>query len=111
MQEATGDPIWPAVAKRFQATKTTIPRVMNFVRAVSSEGWGRRRYHMESRRQLDTDVPLRRYFEGESDVLSQFYHDMIRKDLGPLGAWLPEGALSHDPYAYLRSHSPSSFSW
>jgi hypothetical protein len=102
---------WPAVAKRFQATKTTIPRVMNFVRAVSSEGWGRRRYHMEIRRQLDTDVPLRRYFEGESDVLPQFYHDMIRKDLGPLWAWLPEGALSHDPYAYLRSHSPSSFSW
>jgi hypothetical protein len=99
---------WPAVAKRFQATKTTIPRATNFVRAISAEGWGRRRYYMEIRRRLDTDLPLRRYFEGELDVLPQFYRDMIRKDLGPMWAWLPEGALSHDPYAYLRSHSPSS---
>ena len=102
---------WPAVAKRFRATKTTIPRVMNCVRAISAEGWGRRRYHMEIRRRLDTDLPLRRYVEGESAMLSPCYRDMIRKDLGPMWAWLPEGALSHDPYAYLRSHSPSSFSW
>jgi hypothetical protein len=59
----------------------------------------------------EPDLPLRRYFEGESVVLPQFYHDMIRKDLGPMWVWLPEGALAHDPYVYLRSHSPSSLSW
>ena len=85
---------WPTVAKRFGATKTTIPRVMNLVRAISAEGWGRRRYHMEIRRRLDTDLPLRRYVEGESDVLPRFYHDMIRKDLGPMWVWLPEVAYS-----------------
>ena len=29
--------------------------------------------------------------------------DLVRKDLGPLWEWLPEGGLNHDPYAYLKS--------
>jgi hypothetical protein len=28
---------------------------------------------------------------------------MVRQDLGPLWEWLPEGALQHDPHAYLKS--------
>jgi hypothetical protein len=27
----------------------------------------------------------------------------MRKDLGPLWQWLPEGALDHDPNAYLAA--------
>jgi len=50
-----------------------------------------------------TCLPLRRYVEGESDVLPPFYHDMIRKELGSMWEWLPEEALSHNPYAYLST--------
>jgi len=32
---------WKAIARRVPATSTAIPKWMNVVRAVSSEGWGR----------------------------------------------------------------------
>jgi hypothetical protein len=76
---------------------------MNVVRAISSEGFGRIRYNTEVRRRLDADLPFKRYFERESTELPQFYLDHVRKDLGPLWEWLPEGALYHDPNAYLKS--------
>ena len=80
-----------------------IPRWMNVVRAVSSEGFGRIKYHNEVRRRLDTDRQFRRYFEQETTELPQFYAELARKDLGPLWEWLPEGAMHHDPNAYLKS--------
>lgn len=94
---------WRAIFNRYRATKTMIPRWMNVVRAVSSEGFGRIKYHSEVRRRLDTDRQFRRYFERETTVLPQFYLDLARKDLGPLWEWLPEGAMDHDPNAYLKS--------
>jgi hypothetical protein len=94
---------WQAIIKRLRVNKTTIPRWMNVVRAISSEGFGRIRYNTEVRRRLDADLPFKRYFERESTELPQFYLDHVRKDLGPLWEWLPEGALYHDPNAYLKS--------
>ena len=70
------------------------PRWMNVVRAVSTEGFGRLRYYGEIRRRLDTDRHSGRYFEQETTELPRFYADLLRKDLGPLWRWLPEGALS-----------------
>ena len=96
---------WPAILKRLKSNKSTIPRWMNVVRAVSSEGFGRIKYHGEVRRRLDTDKPFRRYFEQETTELPQFYLDLARKDLGSLWNWLPEGAMDHDPYAYLKSQT------
>jgi hypothetical protein len=99
---------WRAIAARFAATHTAIPKWLNFVRAVSSEGFGRLRYYKEVRRRLDTDRPLRAYFEQETRVLPDFYLDQIRKDLGDLYPWLPPEALSHDENAYLgeqRAHA------
>ncbi len=93
---------WPTIIRRLRATETQIPRWMNFVRAVSSEGFGRLKFYREVRRLLDEDRSFRAYFEGETTVLPKFYQDMIRKDLGPLWEWLPEGALYHDPTAYLK---------
>jgi radical SAM family protein len=98
---------WSAIAKRVKSNKTLIPRWMNVVRAVSSEGFGRIKYHGEVRRRLDTDRPFRRYFEQETTELPQFYVDLARKDLGPLWEWLPEGAMDHDPNAYLKSAMPA----
>jgi radical SAM family protein len=94
---------WPAILKRLKSNRSMIPRWMNVVRAVSSEGFGRIKYHGEVRRRLDSDRPFRRYFEQETTRLPQFYVDLARRDMGPLWEWLPEGAMDHDPNAYLKS--------
>jgi hypothetical protein len=75
---------------------------MNALRAVSTEGFGRLCYYREIRRRLDADRRFRPYFEQETTELPPFYVDLVRKDLGRLWDWLPEGGLFHDPYAYLK---------
>lgn len=94
---------WRAIFNRGRANTGMIPRWMNVVRAVSSEGFGRIKYHTEVRRRLDTDRQFRRYFERESTELPQFYLDLARRDLGSLWEWLPKGAMDHDTNAYLKS--------
>ena len=94
---------WRAISRRYRATRTMIPRWMNVVRAVSSEGFGRIKYHSEVHRRLETDRQFRSYFEQETTKLPQFYMDQARRDLGPFWHWLPEGAMHHDPNAYLKS--------
>jgi hypothetical protein len=76
---------------------------MNLLRAVSSEGFGRLHYHTEVRRRLDGDREFRPYFEQETTRLPRFYTDLVRRDLGWLWRWLPEGALDHDPNADLAA--------
>jgi len=94
---------WKTIFNRHKATGDTIPKWMNFVRAVSSEGFGRIKYHTAMRQRLDTDLELRRFFEQETTRIPQFYVERIRRELGPLWEWLPKEALDHDPYAYLKS--------
>jgi hypothetical protein len=94
---------WRRIVNRFRANRTTIPKWMNVVRAISSEGFGRLKYYTEVRRRLDTDLPFRRYFEQESDQLPEFFVDRVRRELGALYEWLPAGALYHDPHAYLKA--------
>jgi hypothetical protein len=96
---------WRSVARRFKATRATIPRWMNVVRAVSSEGNGRIQYHSAVRKLLDTDTTVHRYFDGETDVLPSFYQDRMQRDLGPFMELLPEGATRHDPNAYLHAEA------
>jgi len=45
---------WKAIAKRLIATKATIPRWMNVVRAISEEGFGRIRFNEEIYKHLQT---------------------------------------------------------
>jgi hypothetical protein len=92
-----------ALGRRFRATHTFIPRWMNVVRAVSSEGFGRLEHYGRLRRRLDTDRQVQRYFAQETTELPEFYAAQIRRDLGPLWEWLPAGALTHDPNAYRES--------
>ena len=94
---------WKAIARRIPATPTMIPKWMNVVRAVSSEGFGRIRYHETIQRLLQTDRSVRSYMEGETDQLPEFYAERIRRELGPAYDFLPEGALEHDPNAYLHA--------
>jgi hypothetical protein len=94
---------WRAINRRFWAVRQRIPRWMNVVRAVSSEGFGRIKYYTEVRHLLDSDRHFRDYFEGETTELPAFFLNRIKRDLGPLLEWLPNGALEHDPNAYLKA--------
>ncbi len=91
------------IARRLAANKGLLPRFLNLVRAVSSEGFGRVRYDEKIRGLLDSDRSVRRFFESETAEVPTFYVDRVRRDLGPLFEWLPAGALEHDPNAYLKS--------
>lgn len=96
-----------AIYKRARATRTAIPKWLNVIRAISSEGYGRIDYYSEILRRLTVDPQFRPFFERQSSVIPQFYIDLVKKDLGPLWHWLPEGALQHDPNAYLKTEIES----
>ena len=78
---------------------------MNVMRAISSEGYGRIRFYKMIRNKLASDRSFLKYFEGEHTTLPKFYKDIIEKDLGIWNQWLPEGALEHEPNAYLHKSS------
>ncbi len=92
-----------AIMRRIPATPLMIPKWMNVVRAVSSEGWGRIKYHTMLRGLLDTDRELRGFLEGEHTTIPRFYRERVTRELGPLAQWLPEGSLEHDQNAYLKA--------
>src|SRR5262249_547768 len=90
---------WRSIGRRVCASGGLRPRFMNLVRLISSEGFGRLRYHTSIRRRLDDDPELRPFFEGETRRVPRFYVDRIRRGLGSLWSWLPEGAVEHEPEA------------
>jgi hypothetical protein len=91
---------WRAVGRRFAATQGTA-RWIKLLEAVS---WSAKtRYHSGIRRLLDTDRSVRRFVEGETDRLPDIYHTRIKQQLGPMYGMLPEGALTHDHTAYLKT--------
>ncbi len=92
---------WPTIAHRFTGGGSAIPKWLNLLRAVSSEGFGRLKYYRELRRRLDTDRPLRAYFEQETTELPDFFLQRMKRELGEFWDWLPEGAIYHEPNAYL----------
>lgn len=99
---------WKAIAARAGATSGWIPKWLNVVRAVSSEGFGRIRYHSEVVRQLRAEPKMGAFFQQESDVLPDFYRNRMKTDLGDLWDDLPEGALVHDAYAYSKKTATKS---
>jgi len=92
-----------SILKRARATRTFIPKWLNAIRALSSEGNGRIAYYSEILRRLNTDPQFRPFFEMQTTEIPQFYVDRVRKDMGSMWRWLPEGGLQHDPNAYLKS--------
>ncbi len=98
------------ILRRFVSNGETIPRWLNVVRGLSSERFGRVRYFTEIRRRLEIDRPLRRFFERDTAEIPQYFIDRIRRDLGHFWEWLPEGAITHDPNAYLLSKEMASSS-
>jgi hypothetical protein len=99
---------WKAIMRRIPATAEPIPKWLNVMRAISSEGFGRLKYHTMMRKLLDTDRSVRAFFEGDTTELPEFYRARIERELGPLYQHLHEGALMHDQNAYLNSQTPDS---
>ncbi len=89
--------------RRFRANRTFTTKWMNLVRAVSSVGHGRWKYHRLFRRHLAEDRQFRSFMDGKSETIPAFFVERIKKDLGSDWDWLPEGAIYHDPNAYLKS--------
>src|SRR6185436_7320328 len=54
-----------AIAKRLFVNRGSVPKWMNLVRAVSSDGYGRIAYHSAVLRLLGSDAKFRDYFERE----------------------------------------------
>jgi hypothetical protein len=77
--------------------------MMNVVRGVSAEGWGKIKYFRNIRRMLDEDRAFRRFYEQETTEIPPYFIDRIKQALGPLWEWMPRGAIYHDPYAYLKT--------
>lgn len=98
---------WRRIGRRMGANTGFLPKWMNVVRAVSSEGFGRTRYHALVRRKLSQDSTVRDFFEGTTPRIPDFYRDMVRQGLGAFWKELPEGAIEHDPLAYLKAQSAS----
>ncbi len=96
---------WRSIGRRLNANQGPLARSLNFVRAVSSEGFGRIRYDTTIRGLLNTDVSVRRFFEGETSSIPTFYAHRVRRQLGALWESLPAGAMEHDPNAYLKAQS------
>ncbi|MCB2229866.1 radical SAM protein [bacterium] len=96
------------ILRRLRANGETIPRWLNVVRGLSSERFGRVRYFTEISRRLETDRELRRFFEQETNDIPRYFIEKIRRDLGHFWDWLPEGAIHHNPNAYLLSENRTS---
>jgi len=96
-----------AIYRRFSNNKNTTARWMNVMRAISSEGYGRMRFYRKVRENLINDRAFRSYFEGETQELPEFYINIIKKDLGIWFEWLPQGAINHNPNAYLHKQAGS----
>ena len=98
---------WPMIAKRFKRNRGMIPKWYNFVRSVSTGGFGRISYHKKIRERLDPKVGIRPFMEGETNELPPFFQRKIQKKLGALWEMLPAKAVMHDHHAYLHAQ-PSS---
>lgn len=92
-----------AIYRRYKANRGRIPKWMNVLRAVSSEGWGKIKYFKKIRRKMDEDKAFRGFFEQENQQPLSYFENKIKESMGPLWQWLPEGGLYHDPHAYLKS--------
>ena len=96
---------WNSIFKRYNSTKLFLPRWLNTIRGVSE--FKRVRLYRETVRQFDENPGFRSFFEGETREIPQFFVNRIREDLGIFWEWLPEGALYHDPNAYLKAQENS----
>ncbi|HEY6814665.1 MAG TPA: hypothetical protein VI168_03905, partial [Croceibacterium sp.] len=98
-----------AIMRRWSATRDLAGRTVNFLRAISSEGFGRAKHFRAVRHAIATDPAMRRYLEQDGTELPPLYLDKMRSDLGPFWQHLPAEAVHHDPYAYMHKQDQAAF--
>lgn len=96
---------FPAIYKRVAATKSSEAKLIKFFQSLSYRS--KAKYLKEIRRELKEDKQFAAFFEQETEQIPTFFINRIKKDLGPLWEWLPEGALEHDACAYLKTETIS----
>jgi hypothetical protein len=97
-----------AFRNRFKAN-TSGWRWLNWFRGITSQGIGRTKRIHRFLNRYNTDQTFRAFHDGETTEIPQFYINWVRNDLGVLWDWLPEGALSYDPNAYLKTRDEVNF--
>lgn len=88
------------IVNRFRAGGAALPRAFTVLRSISNKKPG---YYDLLAKELEDGGSLRGFFDGETATTPAFFAGRVRKDLGPLWAELPEGAMTHDHLAYSRS--------
>ena len=93
-----------AMYRRFHAMKRGLPRWLILAQSLSTGGYGKMAYHSKIAELLKTEKSFRSFFDGETTRIPDHFINMVKEDLGPqLWSWLPDGALRHDPNAFLSS--------
>jgi len=92
-----------ALARRLIHNRHSYIAWEQLFRGWSSDRNNRMGYHRKMRKWLVEDRGVRAFFEGESREVPAVLVDQVRRHLGPLWEWLPEGAMNHDPNAFLES--------
>lgn len=92
-----------AIYRRGRANDSGKWTWLNVLRGVSAQGRGRVKLYGRIVDRLRADRDTRDFFEGETQQVPEYYVNRIRRELGPFGRWLPDGAMYHDHKAYLRS--------
>lgn len=87
-----------AIYRRFMANGGVIPRLFNVLRAVSAEGAGKIRKYRLTQERIVQDASYRTFLEQETTRIPEYMVEMIRRDLGPMWEWLPEGSLQESIY-------------
>ncbi len=93
-----------AIYNRYMAIKPQLWRWMNVLRGATGQGIGRVKYYGDIVHRLKTDKQFRAFYELETNEVPPLFLEWMKKDLGDLWEWLPEGAIYHDPNAYLKEH-------
>jgi hypothetical protein len=88
------------IARRFMANKDVTGRLINLFRGATT---GRTKYQAGMARMARHDLGMRAFLNGQTRAIPAFFEARIKKDLGPLWDALPQGALNHEPNAYLMS--------
>lgn len=86
-----------AIARRAWHNRRSPIAIEQVFRAIASDHWNRLRYHRRMQRWLRTDRQVRAFFEGETTRVPDVMAAQVTRHLGRLAAWLPDGALVHDP--------------
>jgi hypothetical protein len=97
-----------AMARRLWQNRRSYVALEQVFRSSTSDRFNRLGYHRKMRRWIESDSEMNAFFHGRTRRIPGRLLARIRHHLGPLWEWLPDGALSYDPNAYLNSSAHQS---